>query len=234
VSIALPDGLTALEVSCPSLEDSNSLPVGAYIEEEVIGTANGVVNGLLGTLTVTKTGDTNGIVTGDFLPLGSSTFTVQAYLDGVFVAEATNVPESDVLATFDGLPSYDIELGVGVTVNFNGNKQSATLGDPVGPVICDQLVIIPEGVSFDGPFTAVEITASQVPALIIAGEIVSPMVLNVSQSGGILMLQWYGAGSLQSSSDLQNWSDMSGVTSPYVASMGAQAQFYRLVQTNGF
>jgi hypothetical protein len=171
VSIALPTNFATLEVYMPSLQASNTLPVGAYIEEEVIGT-----NGLLGTLKVTKMSETNGIVTGDFLPLGSSNFTVLAYSNGVFVAGATNVPYTEVLANYDPapaiLPSVDVEVNGGVTITFT-NLQSTTAGDPVGPVLCNKIYFLPEGVPFNGPFTAVDVTASQVPTLVIAGEIIS-------------------------------------------------------------
>ena len=230
VSIDLPTNLTAFEVYLPSLEVSNTLPIGAYIQEEVVG-PNG---DFFGTLMVTKTGVTNGIVTGDFLPLGSSNFTVLAYSNGVFVAGATNVPQNSILASFDILPSLDIEVGKGVTVNFNSNLQSTVLGDPVGPVLCDKIYFIPEGVSFEGPFTAVDITASQVTTLVIAGEIVLPVSLSVTRTSQALLLQWFGSSILQVSTNLMNWTNVIGALSPYPAPIGHTNQFFRISQTNTF
>ena len=54
------------------------------------GTANGITNGVLGTLTVTKLGTANYGISADFSPIGASTYTVQAYLQGVLVGQTTN------------------------------------------------------------------------------------------------------------------------------------------------
>ena len=89
VSLALPSHLSAVDVNSLSLDVSNTLPVGAYIRSQAVGTANGITNGVLGTVTVTKMG-TNLSVSADCSPMGVSTFTVQAYRQGVLVAQATN------------------------------------------------------------------------------------------------------------------------------------------------
>jgi hypothetical protein len=234
VSIELPANFTALEVYLPSLEVSNAVPVGAYIEEGVVGPA-GV---LLGSITVTKVSETNGIVTGNFLPLGSSNFTVLAYSNGVFVAGATNVPQTDVLANFDPapaiLPSLDLEVGKGATVNFNSNLQSTVVGDPVGPVLCDKIYFLPEDVPFQGPFLAVNVTAAQLPVLTISGEIVLPVSLSLSRTTQDLVLQWFGTSILQASANLVNWSNMIGATSPFTNLISRTNQFFRISQTNTF
>src|ERR1039458_5320272 len=68
VSIALPSNLSALEVHFQALDISNTLPVGAYVQEQMIGTFTGATNGQWGTLTMTKTGTGNYVVSADYSP----------------------------------------------------------------------------------------------------------------------------------------------------------------------
>jgi hypothetical protein len=125
-------------------------------------------------------------------------------------------------------------VGVGVTVNFNSNFQSTVLADPVGPVLCDKIYFIPDGVSFEGPFQAVNVMAFQVPVLTIAGEVVLPVTLSLSRIGQAVELHWFGTANLQNSSNLQNWTNISGATSPYIVEIIPANQFFRLSQTNTF
>ena len=50
LTVTLPANLSALNVVWEPLEASNSLPTGAYIQQQVIGSGNGITNGRLGTL----------------------------------------------------------------------------------------------------------------------------------------------------------------------------------------
>ena len=110
VSVALPSDLTAWEAHWQPLDPLDALPVGAYVREALIGTGNGVVNGVLGTLQVTKAGTSNHVVSADFSPLGASTYTVQAYRQGVLVAQATNQPGAALAAAGGGLESAGFEV----------------------------------------------------------------------------------------------------------------------------
>jgi hypothetical protein len=167
VSFALPTNLTALEVEWQPLDMSNTLPIGAYIKEQMIGTANGITNGVLQTLTVTKNGTSNYVMTADSSPIGASNYTVQAYLHGVLVGQATNLPGGQLL-TVGGAPySYD-ETYLYLSVDYFGHPISVPLGG--SPVLCDQLYIIPENVSLSNAPTAFQITASQVPAITITSQ----------------------------------------------------------------
>ena len=94
VSIKMPSNLTAWEAHWQDPDSTDGLPVGAYVREAVVGTGNGVVNGVLGTVQVTKAGTGNHVVSADFSPVGASTYTVQAYRQGVLVAQVTNQPGS--------------------------------------------------------------------------------------------------------------------------------------------
>jgi hypothetical protein len=182
VSIALPRYLSGLDVHWQNLEQSNTLPVGSYIQEHLIGTANGITNGLLGTTTVTKTGSTNYLVSADFSPMGASNYLVQVYVQGVLVAQMTNqngaslaqIYGDDPLLDLGYLggfvysgpllvclpPCYDIPP-IGCTTCTNRN-----IPDPQGPV---ELVINP--ISLQSPtLTGIGITASQVPGITITSE----------------------------------------------------------------
>ena len=173
VSVALPSDLTAWEAHWQPLDPLDALPVGAYVREALIGTGNGVVNGVLGTLQVTKAGTSNHVVSADFSPLGASTYTVQAYRQGVLVAQATNQPGAALAAAVGGLESAGFEVSC-CPLRWRGWLDWGTAGTSLSvagtTVSCDNLYITPEGVSFTGPPTAVEITASQIPSLTITSE----------------------------------------------------------------
>ena len=65
-------------------------PGRIYRNERVIGTASGITNGVLGTLTLTKNATADYTLQPDFTPLGTGTTCVgQAYSNGMLVAEAT-------------------------------------------------------------------------------------------------------------------------------------------------
>ena len=88
VSIALSPG-TSFAGGWLPLDPSNSLPVGAYVESQIIGTAGGVTNGVLGTTTCTKMGTSNYVIAVDYSRLGSSSHTVQVYNGATLVAQVT-------------------------------------------------------------------------------------------------------------------------------------------------
>ena len=173
----LAPNLTALEVVYEPPDVSNTLPPGAYIQSQAVGTANGITDGVLGTVTVTKsessTGTANYVVSADYSPVGASNFTVQAYLQGVLMAQAKDQNGSN-LAAANIMPNGK-DLGDIITpLSEEWPNQSAllTIGT-ASNVPCDRLVIIPENVPFVIVPTAFQIVASQVPALTIANENVS-------------------------------------------------------------
>jgi hypothetical protein len=174
VGIAMPGPASGLDVSWQNLDPSNALPVGAYVQSEMIGTPGGTVtNGAMGATRVTKMGTNNYVVSVSFAPIGASTYTVQAYLQGVFVAQATNHVGAS-LAVADSWPySADTEDGIPIctgSLDWGKNQASVYLGSATVPVKCDQLFITPENVSFPSAPTAMQITASQVPVITITAE----------------------------------------------------------------
>jgi len=239
VSIALPANLTVLELTGQPLDASNTLPVGAYLQEQVVGTANGITNHVCGTITVTKTGTTNYSVSADFSPIGATACTVQAYLQGAVVGQATG-PNGSSLAEADQMcSSWDIEISCcpfewHMTHGWGGSTTSVTLMGSAA-MTCDHLWITPQKVTFDSAPTAFQITASMVPSLSMTAVVVSPLVASVSETGQSVTLQWFGTGVLQQSSDLKNWSDVSGATSPYTVPVSVPVsgtnQFFRILQS---
>jgi hypothetical protein len=233
VSFALASNYSAFGTQWLPIDPSNSLPVGAYVQALILGTGNGVTNGVLGTITVRKAGANDYLVSADFSADGVSNYTAQAYSSGALVAQATNLDGSS-LAEISAMPlSLDIYWLPGNIVipildwnyapfpNFNFRGIQVT---------GDHLDISPQNMSLIGAPTGLEIVASGVPALTMTGATVSPLPLNSSISGGNLTFQWIGSGVLQSSSDLQHWSPVSGATSPYMVQMNGTVRFYRLAQ----
>jgi hypothetical protein len=193
VSITMPSNLTALEVHWLPLDPSNSLPVGAYVQEQVVGTANGITDGLLGTVTVTKTGTSNYVVSADYTPLGASTYTVQAYRNKVLVAQATNQPGASLAILNLPPQSGDMEPMPSCTCTMDwppgGPLPWLTIAG-LASVQCDHLYITPENVS--GTPTAFQITASEVPALKITSENASMVYdgLTNTSLGNASMVYW--------------------------------------------
>ena len=233
VSIALPGNL-ALDVGWKPLDSSNTLPVGAYVQERIIGTANGITNGALGTVTMTKAGTSNYVVSADWTPIGVTHYTVQAYRNGVLVAQATNqngasLAVCNIWGDSGCIPLPPI-LGGGSDWETNqtgGPLPLVTIGGGAS-LTCDHLYVIPESVS--GTPNALQITASGVSSISMTAVTVSPVLVGLTKSNQNLTLQWFGTGVLQQSSNLKNWSAVSGATSPYVVPMSGTNQFYRIIQ----
>ena len=240
VSISLSGVQESVDMHWQPLDVSNTLPVGAYIQEHVVGTVNGGTaggntSGMLGAVTMTKAcaicGGSNYVVSADFSPIGASTYTVQAYLNGTLVSQATNqsgaaLASCSVMGDSGCIPKPPI-LGGGWDWT---NNTLVTIGGGTS-VTCDHLYIIPENVS--GTATALQIVASQVPAITMDAVLVSPWLLSLSMNNQNATLQWYGTGVLQESTDLATWTDITNAVSPYgVAappSGGAPQKYYRLI-----
>jgi hypothetical protein len=72
VSVTLPPGCAGWGGQFVPLDPSNDLPVGSYLQEQLVGTAGSLTNGLLATTTITKVGTTNWAITADFTVLGAT------------------------------------------------------------------------------------------------------------------------------------------------------------------
>ncbi|HXR46613.1 MAG TPA: hypothetical protein VN784_04160 [Candidatus Limnocylindrales bacterium] len=236
VSITLPGGLTNLDVGWNELDPSNTLPVGAYIQSQIVGTDGGITNGVLGTLTETKAGTSNYVLSADFSPVGASTYTVQAYYQGAPVAEATHQSGASLAVAQRMADTTDTVVGPNGSAPASMDDSVATSASIAGQIVtCDNLEVTPENVTFSNAPAALQIVSSQVSSFTITSVGVSPLLLNVSQTSQNILLQWYGTSMLQESTDLRTWIGDTNVTSPYAAaSKGggttqAPAKFYRLI-----
>ena len=221
-------------------DDGNTLPTGAYMAEQLIGTDNGVTNNVLGALTVTKAGTSNYVVATDFLPVGQSNFTVAAYSNGIEVASFQwGVGQGTTMAA-----AYNFPLSLGLKYDNTSNAASLSLDWGTNTinlsvqgrlVACDHLYITPDNVSLPGAPTGLQLVASRVPYFTITSDEVSPLLASVIQTSQDIWLQWYGTSDLQESADLGTWTDDTNATSPYAAAAKkggttqAPAKFYRLV-----
>jgi hypothetical protein len=180
VNIALPGG-TLWEAHWLDLDPSNALPVGAHVQSQIIGTAGAVTNGLLASWQLTKTGDSNYVVTADYSAIGATTETLRVY-NGTNLVATTN-GQSGALCVVtggngcvnddhhgnpvpvgpDGLPGLG---GVGLTLfgpaTFTFQDASTALGD--------RLVILPEGGSSVSSLSGTRLLASDIPSITITNE----------------------------------------------------------------
>src|SRR5436309_9477470 len=113
-----------------------------------------------------------------------------------------------------------VDFGGPAYLTFNGGAT----------VACDLLNITPVNVMWSNAPTAFQITASQVGALNMTAAVVSPLLVRLSQTGQNVTLQWYGTGILQTSSNLNNWSTLSGAAAPYIMPISGTKQFFRVGQ----
>jgi hypothetical protein len=231
VAIALPN-VMQWSAQWEPLDPNDTLPAGTLLRMQAVGSANSVTNGLLHTITVTKT-DSNAIVAADFSPLGVTNITVRFYNGTNQVGEMAGLSTGPVFAMssfkiidlhIDMFPPYRSWLTFfGLRLNF--------LNAP--PVDADSAEIIPQGVTIARMPTAVLLQGGQIPALVITNEFVSPSVLSAAASGGSLTLQWLGTGRPQESADFSSWTTLTNATSPYVVPMNDSNRFYRLWQPVG-
>ncbi len=190
LSIAFPTNLTSLEVEHQELDPNDTLPVGAYLLQNTIGTGGPVTNGLLGSLTVTKVGTANYSIAADFSPIGVSTYTVQGYLQGVMVMSFTNQAGAQLGSTTNMGASDDSDYERQIstsqpdttnrtpadTLDWNTppNHSNPTTFTPNGGTTqsfaIDHLYVIPEHVGFSTTTTGIQLFASQIPGLTITSE----------------------------------------------------------------
>jgi hypothetical protein len=181
VSIAMPNGVSGFDAKWQNVDAANTLPVGAYIKSTAIGTAGGIINGPLGTLTVTKLGTTNYQIAVDFSALGATTYNALAYHNGVLVGEVTNQPMNRMINVnhcSDSADAYSDPAHNVYTeyVSQDWNQSPCLMAFATLPtLIVDQLEVTPGDVAWTTPPTAVQVTAAQVPTLTITGENVTQL-----------------------------------------------------------
>jgi hypothetical protein len=222
----------AVEGVFQPLDNSNTVPVGGYIQSQIVGTANDITNGILGTLTQTKAGKNNYEISADFTPMGASTYTVQAYDQGVLVGQAANQSATSMI----GEPAFSTGLDFEISSNYIGWTEDFASGTSImlggQAVTCDQLEFIPDNVPLPSGVTGFQILASQVPSLTLTSVAVSPLLISMGLNHQTVTLQWYGTSVLQESTNLLTiWTDITNAFSPYADPVPATgpSKFYRLV-----
>jgi hypothetical protein len=160
------------------LDPTDALPVGAYLQSEVLGSAGAAGSGPLGSWRMTKTGTDNYAVTADFTPLGASTVTVLVYQGADLVTTLTG--QSGTLATVNGCVDDDhwgnptptgpngIPGRWGGALTFRNPRTFAFAG--ATSVQGDRLVILPEGGSAVISLTESRLLASGIPQLTLDDE----------------------------------------------------------------
>jgi hypothetical protein len=231
-------GFTNWGVQWQDLDPSNVLPLGAFLQIQQIGTALGVTNGLLGTVTETK-GFSNSVLSADFTPVGVSNFTVQFFSGGNLLSQRTGVPTGPLCYLFKapqtGLAPGTIKSGDffnPFTKMFRSFYDTFASYEPLGAQTnVDNIAIIPSGWPATNLPLAIVIRASQIPSITLTNEVVQPLLLNSTVTGTNLQFQWYGTGLLQSSPSLNFWNTLSNSTSPYLQPIGTSNQFFRLMES---
>jgi hypothetical protein len=195
VSIALPTNSSAIVVHWQPSGGADAMPVGAYVQSQIVGTFNGLVsrqtNDVMGVATVTKAGTANYQYSVDFSPVGVTTYIIQAYLQGVLVGQVTNY-DGPVGWTTNGPGPSDTEyvveqVGSWVGTNWVWNNvwlpklTFGWVGGAAGPftftndtssftVIADHLAISPADFTLESAPTAFQLVAASVSALTITNE----------------------------------------------------------------
>jgi hypothetical protein len=244
LSFALPASQALVDLEFQEMDPSNSLPIGAYFQQQLIGTGNGITNGVLATVTYTKAGTSNYSISADFSPLGAPSYTVEAYLQGSQVGSQTGSANivvgggggvKNTVHTSGVIWIYDYFVGSGWTPVLYGDwgaPTTFTLANGVTSVLVDHLYMSPDSGPYTYTVSSFQVTASQVPVMTMSGVSVGPLVLSTSHTGSNMTLQWVGTGVLQTIPSLSgtNWTTISGATSPYTIETGATSQFYRVSQ----
>ncbi len=231
VSFALPAGAPALDIGWQPMDQSNTLPVGAYVQSRVVGSSGAITNGVLGTLTVTKAGTSNYVISANYTNIGVTTFTLQAYLQGVLVAQATNQSGPDLATEANMATTGDFTFTGGDREGSVSSDSDIQLVLMAGQsVTCDKLEVFPENSPFTNPPTAFQLIPFGVPSMTLTTVAATPLLLTTRQSAQGLKLSWIGSATLQQSSDLNHWADVTGAASPYAVPTTGTSQFFRLRQ----
>ena len=189
VSFTMPGNTSGMDMHYLPLDPSNTMPIGAYLQSQVVGNANGVINGILGTTTVTKEGASNYVIAPNFSALGATSFTVQAYLHGALVAQADAT--AGTTFTIPICPvSVDYENGSWTWDWIFGPLPAMTLSGQL--VSFDQLYFTPDNVALNGAASAFQITASQIPTITITGNNASLVYQGLTNTslGNAALVYW--------------------------------------------
>jgi hypothetical protein len=174
------------------LDPSNALPVGAYVQNQIIGTAGSVTNGALGSTTVTKAGTSNYVMTADFTPLGSSTRTVQVWNGPNLVAQVTGQSGPTVATSMDWPDDWTFREVVRCDWGWVDPISITISGGPT--VMGNEILIIPEGAVGGSSVSAGQILAAYIPSITITNERASFFptlkITSIARSGNNIVLNW--------------------------------------------
>jgi hypothetical protein len=224
------------------LDPSNSLPVGAWLQMQEFGTGGSVTNGVLGTITVKKTGVSNSVVCADYTAIGVTNFTVLCFNGTNQTLSLSNLPTGTLFYAYSdpavspspGSVISDVRQWSGqIPLSWRIRALVSLDASGTNAVPATYAVIIPQHTTFTNLPSAVIIRASQIPAIVVTNETVAPLILTSTLTGTNLQFQWYGTGVLQDSTNLHSWADFINSTSPYVLSIGPSNQFFRIRQQIG-
>jgi len=155
------------------LDPTGTLPVGAYVQSEIVGTAGNASNGPLGSWRLTKLPNGSYAVTADFSQLGASTVTLQVFNGTTLVTTLTG--QSGTLATVNGCvdddhwgnptPSgpYGLPGRFGGALTFLGPDTFTFAGGATAQG--DRLAILPEGGAAVSSLSQAHVLASGIPQI---------------------------------------------------------------------
>jgi hypothetical protein len=177
--------IQGLAMQWEALDPSNSLPVGAYLEEKFFGSGGTVANGLLGTVQVIKQGPSNYITSADFAPMGVTNIEVQALFQGVpqDSAREPNGYLCDCTSFTTDWEYYQNSSQMGPTFHIPGT--GAQVDHHGIAVPADALLITPESAG-NSPvamqITAVQLLGSGLPQIVISNASSTVMFGGVAHS----------------------------------------------------
>ncbi|MCX6878272.1 MAG: thrombospondin type 3 repeat-containing protein [Verrucomicrobia bacterium] len=165
------------------LDPTDALPVGAAVRSEIHGTAGTVANGLLGFWNLAKTGPGNYEVSADFSGMGAATVTLQLYSGENLVVAVPGL--SGVLGFINGCVDDD-HWGNPTPSGPSGLPGpwggALTFLDPrlfvfppsggglPGYVVCDRIVVLPEGGPAVSSLSKATVTTVGIPQISIDQE----------------------------------------------------------------
>jgi hypothetical protein len=237
--ISLPAGVDQWAAEWEPLDPTpSSVPTGAYLKVQLVGTSSTITNGILATISATKT-TSNVVVTADFSAEGATNLTVQVY-NGPMLAGQVQGLAMGIVYSDDPLPLPNLPCDCSACASYGCitfdytycNVQTFTFPGGAG-LSGDRVLIIPQGPPMQGFVSSVLLEASQIPSLTITNEVVSPLLLNSTFDRNNLNLEWFGTGLLQESTNLTIWTDLPNALSPYIAPIASPNRFYRVKQNMG-
>jgi hypothetical protein len=220
-----------------NLDPGGLLAPGAYLQQQVFGTAGPVSRDLLGTLTVTKTAGSNYTLSADFTPLQVTNQTVDVYNGASLVAHVPGQPAPGPVAAAAAAP-----LGSQVAISpvgtesfqFTWSSGPTTVFVSGGPAVTgDRLVVTASGPPTLGYLSGIQLSSGGgLSQITLTNETTAPSRPTLSATAGpnTLTLQWTGGGVLQQSTDMIHWSAVPNAASPFNLNptLGPSLKFYRV------